>query len=121
MEPLAKLLVSLIELAETELAMLKKSVVRLGLSLAMIAAAGVFGVIGFCWLLYALFLLLIRLTNLETAYAISGVVFLATAAILLVMAFRSKEKPKVAPEATTPVKPGEGNPDDPAANLRIAS
>lgn len=121
MEPLAKLLVSLVELAETELAMLKKSVVKLGLSLAMIVGAAVFGIIGFCWVLYAIFLLLIRLTNLPTAYAISGVVFLAVAAVLVVMALSDKKKPKVATAANDPAKPGEGTTNDPAVNLRIAS
>lgn len=126
MEPLAKLVVSLVELAETELAMLKKGVVKLGLSLAMIAGAGVLGIIGLCWVLYAIFLILVRAVGLEAAYAISGVLFLGSAGALAWLALRSPAKPKIAAPDATPSHPPaphpteEGKPNDPAS-LRIAS
>ena len=122
MEPLAKLLVSLVELAETELAMLKNGAVRLALSIGMIVAAVLFGMIGACWLLYAVFLWLAMLTNVPTAYAIVGVVFLAAAGILGLMAFKTKKVAKVVTTEAAPVPPGEeGKPHDPAVSIRLAS
>ena len=122
MEPLAKLLVSFLDLAEAELKVLKNGLVRLGLSLAMILGAAIFGIAGLWWLIKAAYTLLVNLTESEaTALAISGVLALAAAGILGVMAFSStKTKTPLKADTTAPTPPIEGNPNDPAA-LRIAS
>ncbi|MGC4032238.1 MAG: phage holin family protein [Tepidisphaeraceae bacterium] len=135
MEPLARLLVSFLELAETELALLKRGVIKLGLSLVFIAGAGVFGILGVFWVLYACFLWLEKLVGTPGAYLISGVLFLTAAATLGVLAFRGKPAAKrvsdmpaptttsdiLTSDQTTPkVSPEGTDPHDPA-DLRIAS
>lgn len=127
MEPLAKLVVSFVELAETELAILKRGVVRLGLSLVFVIAAGVLGTIGICWILNALFLVIADHLGRPAAFAISGLAFLGGAAVLLVLAMKTRKPaaaaaPTVSQTETAPPHshPAEGNPNDPAS-LRIAS
>lgn len=139
MEPLARLMVSFLELAETELALLKRGVIKLGLSLAFLVGAGVFGVLGLFWVLYACFLWLDRLVGTPGAYLISGVLFLATAGTLGFLAFKGKPAAKKVSDAPAPTTTSdvltsdrttprvtptssatEGKKDDPA-DLRIAS
>lgn len=129
MEPLAKLLVSFVELAETELAMLKKGAVRLGLSVVLIIAAGFLGLVGLWMVLDALFLVLQNLIGRPGALAVSGLIFLALAGAAGYLAFKSPKPKKLTPETAasvptsphkTPASPTEGKTDD-AASLRIAS
>ncbi|HEX8322456.1 MAG TPA: phage holin family protein [Tepidisphaeraceae bacterium] len=130
MEPLAKLVVSFIELAETELAMLKTGIVKLCLALAMVIGAGILGVIGLYMVLHSVFLLIeYLLGNHAGALAISGVIFLAVAGALVYLALRTRKQKKltpasVAPDSSTP-RPVGGTQDASAAaaaaSMRIAS
>lgn len=123
MEPLAKLVVAMLELAETELSMLKKSVIKLALSLGMLVGAAIFGITGLCWVLQGLFEQIVDWTHSRPlAYLIAGVVFLAAAGILGVLAFGGdKKQPKVAqPGKSAEDLKADGKTDD-QASLRIAS
>ena len=121
MEHLAQLFVSLLELAESELAALKGGVVRLGLSLVLVVAAGITGVLGLILVLAAGFVFLQHLLDTPAALAISGLLFLTATAVLGLLAFKKakatvKQIPADAKQAAQSVKPHE-----PAPTIRIAS
>ena len=121
MEHLAQLFVSLLELAESELAALKGGVVRLGLSLVLVVAAGITGVIGLILVLAAGFVLLQHLLDTTAALAISGLLFLTVTAVLGLLAFQKakatvKQLPADAKTAAESAKSHETVPP-----IRIAS
>lgn len=123
MEPLAKLFVSLLELAESELAALKGGVIRLGLSLAFIAGAAVTGVIGLTLVLAAAYLLLQELLGTPAALAISGLLFLTATAVLGLLAFRKAKATiqQLPADAKAAAAAYPVHPHDPSPTIRIAS
>ena len=121
MEPLAKLFVSLLELAESELAVLKTGVVRLGLSLVMIVAAGITGVLGLVLVLAAAFTLLQHLLDTPAALAISGLLFLAITAGLGLLAFRKAKASVQQLPDDAKAAAHTGHSHEPTPTIRIAS
>ena len=122
MEPLAKLLVAMLELAETELSMLKKSVIKLALSVGMLIGAAIFGITGLCWVLQGLFEQIVAWTHSRPlAYLIAGVLFLAAAGILAVLAFGGDKKhAKAAASGKSADDLKQDKKTDDQASLRIA-
>jgi hypothetical protein len=73
---LAELIIALLELLEAEARALRSGSFRLGLSLGLMATAGILGLVGIGLVLRALYLYLAILVGQPTATLITGVVTL---------------------------------------------
>jgi len=92
MEAVARFLVSTVDLIEAEVAYLQRGVVRLGFALCAVVCGMILALIGTCLVLWAGYLLLDRLFGPIIATAVSGLLFLSFAAVLLRVAWQRATK-----------------------------